>query len=191
MGHFTHFYKMLLPAREDVWIETGTYRGDSIDIALECGFRELHSIEVCPRLYEAAAPRFAGNQRVHLHLGSSPDVLDRLLTPAITSRSTVIWLDAHFQGYARDEMDEVRGECPLLEELDVIVSRTWSAPVLVAIDDVRLFQGEFPEDVALRAEAWPTIEDVRTRLEGWRLVETRQCLFADDPRLRSFLPKNR
>ena len=183
MGHFSHFYKMLLPCREDVWIESGTYRGESVDIALECTFRELHSIEVCPRLYEAVAPRFGREARVNLHQGSSPPILDRLLDDEMTSRCVVFWLDAHFQGYESDEQDAEAGECPLLQELDVILGKNWSAPVLLAIDDLPLFKGdafwnEHPMAAKFKRDTWPRVDAIYEKLSGYTLVETRQCLYA-------------
>lgn len=106
----------------DLFVETGTNVGHGVQLALDCGFGEVHSIESVPDFYVRSRQRFASDARVHLHLGHSPDELGRLLT-----RRAVVYLDAH--SVARN---------PLLEELRVI-SESPIKNHVVLIDDVRMF----------------------------------------------------
>jgi len=140
-----------------VFIETGTYHGDTLANAIAAGFRTLHSVEVCETNYELARARFKGQANVYLHFGSSPVVLPRVIDPEI---ATTFWLDAHFQGSGRLELDSVYGECPLLAELRVIFSYDWSPIVL--IDDAYMFDQRIPG--GFDRLQWPSIEEIRAEL---------------------------
>jgi hypothetical protein len=182
MGHFSDKYREFLNAPEDLWVESGTYRGESIAKAVEFGFRELHSIEVCPALYEQAKTLYAADARVRLHLGSSPEALRKIIHPEWTARNTVFWLDAHYQGHGAEEYDPVIGECPLLLELDAILSRPWRARLVLAIDDIRTFKDEFwvssPLAERFKRVQWPTLNAITHKLKGFQFRETEEVLYA-------------
>ena len=78
-------------------------------------------------------------------------------------RSTTFWLDAHYQGGPRSEQDPRYGECPLLQELEVIRGTAWARLPIVAIDDAHMFfaatlpPGFTPTD-------WPSLEQIRAAL---------------------------
>jgi hypothetical protein len=135
-----------------VFVETGTYLGDTVH-ALRGRFRELHSIELDPVLYEAARRRFAGIRSVTIHHGDSaavlPELLSRLTEPAL------FWLDGHFSGgtTARGERDT-----PVQEELRSILRHAVEGHV-VLIDDARLFG---------TGADYPTIDEVREMVAGER-----------------------
>ena len=116
-----------------IFIETGSFFGDSIDRALEAGFKEVHSIELSPYLYEVCRDRFRHNHRVHLHLGNSPIVLLNILNQI--DEPVTFWLDGHYS-----KGITARGETntPLLEELAAIATHPIKTHTLL-IDDVRLF----------------------------------------------------
>lgn len=154
-----------------VFIETGTYRGDTLANAFAAGFRTLHSIEVCETNYQLATARFEGQANVHLHLGSSPEVLPRIIDPEI---ATTFWLDAHFQGSSRAELDPDYGECPLLVELRVLFSYDWSPIIL--IDDAYMFDQRIPG--GFDRSQWPSLEDIRAALPGrYKISEQDEILY--------------
>jgi hypothetical protein len=76
------------------------------EFAYEAGFGELHSIGVYEPNYLAAQRRFAGIDKVPLHLGSIPRVLPSIINPAL---ATTFWLDTHFQGSSVSEQDRKFG----------------------------------------------------------------------------------
>ncbi len=158
-----HFgvYKLV----RDVFIETGTFRGDTLMSAVAAGFRQLYSMECCERLYRAACRRFANCPHVRLHLGSSPDILPKIMDPAL---ATTFWLDARYQGYDRDEFDLAVGECPLLLELAAIRAVPWKTPPVIVIDDAAIFRHGFDHlgELGMRFDPcqWPSIEQVRQAL---------------------------
>src|SRR5262245_31694637 len=120
----------------EVFIETGTQRGDSLAAALAAGYPECLSVEYTDLFYRFAKERFANDSRVRLFHGSSPDVLPAMIDPI---KTTTFWLDAHYSGSDRAWQDPKYGECPLLQELEVILAAPWRQPPIICIDDAYIF----------------------------------------------------
>lgn len=172
--------------------------GCSLRNALYQDFTQFHGIEISEKHYHSAVSRmgnFCGttamtlerscsfyipsrqpiipSQSVTLHLGSSPVVLPKILNP---SHATTIWCDAHFQGMTDRpyEKDDRYGECPLLEELKVIVSVPWDTPPIILIDDAaqlgcserwwQQYGGNF------NRSHWPSFGQIMDILEGYTAV---------------------
>lgn len=116
-----------------IFIETGSYRGDGIQSALDAGFGCIYSVEVSPFCAGWCAHRFWDwRDIVHLYEQDSREFLKWLL-PKLTTQAT-FWLDAHYcqsEGGALDDL-------PLLEELKIIQEHELKAHKIL-IDDVRLF----------------------------------------------------
>lgn len=116
-----------------IFIETGSYRGDGIQNALDAGFEEIYSVELAPHLYEYCCDRFAGNPHVHLYLGDSSivlkTILDEIYEPA------TFWLDGHYSSG-----DTAKGQLnsPILHELSIIKNHHIKTHTIL-IDDVRMF----------------------------------------------------
>jgi hypothetical protein len=129
-------------ANGKVFIETGTYHGETVELALSTGlFDEIHSIELNLELYEENLKRFARNPTVKLWLGDSVDVMKNKLTRIIADNVCTFWLDAHASGPLPGG---IHGGCPLVSELESIYGSQYSAEVLtnkhtIFIDDRRLF----------------------------------------------------
>lgn len=121
----------------EVFVETGTSRGDGVQTALDCGFRAVQSIEIVPALVKEARERFKDNERVHIHEGDSLNLLPGILEelPRYVSSAT-FWLDAHVNSYK----DKIYGKCkcPVLPELELILKCPLKK--IVMIDDMRLFR---------------------------------------------------
>lgn len=77
-----------------IFVESGSYRGDGIQNALDAGFEEIYSIELAPHLHEVCAKRFADNPHVHLYLGDSSVVLKTILDEIY--EPVTFWLDGHY-----------------------------------------------------------------------------------------------
>ena len=132
----------------NVLIETGTYRGDTIE-ATKKYFSEIYSIECGPNLYYEAKKRFTLDNNVHIMLGNSEEILKELL-PTITQKS-LFYLDSHF----RYDLDSPQGLPlnPTIGELDAIFS--FCPDSVILIDDARLFTGK-PE----QPNCQPSISDL-------------------------------
>ena len=119
-----------------VLIETGTQFGQMVS-AVKDRFREIYSIELDPRLYEAARRHFARASHIHLLQGDSAVILPRLLESI--SEPCLFWLDAHSHS------------SPLTAELNTIFRHPVGRHVIL-IDDAHCFDGR----------VWsPTLDEIR------------------------------
>lgn len=116
------------------FVETGTSLGDSVQLALNCGFEKIITMEINPEKVERAKKRFSKEieeGRVTIFQGDTvetfPEALKLLDAPA------TFWLDAHWD-------EGPRGEylCPLPIELEEIQKTSVKNHTLL-IDDRRLF----------------------------------------------------
>lgn len=154
----------------DVFVETGTFRGESLALALRAGFKHVHSVEWCDGNFESCLERFCGDERVSLYHGSSPLVLASLCPLLARSGSAVtFWLDAHYQAVSELESDLNVGQCPLLAELGMIFSCEWVVPPLVLIDDAHCFRDmawpfQNAVGVGFRRGDWPLLSDIKDLL---------------------------
>ncbi len=123
----------------DVYIETGLSEGTSMAVALgyeHPPFRELHGIEVDAAMVEHSRKRFAHDKRLTIHHGSTLDILPRIINP---KKSTLFWLDAHYDGAKPTSFDPRHGQCPLLEEIKLIMGVKWEQKPIILIDDASTF----------------------------------------------------
>lgn len=131
IDHLNRFSKKLN------FIETGTYKGDTVQTAIEYGFKNIHSIEIEPNLFKESSTRFKDNTNVNIWNGDSPDILRNHIVPNLKEQAT-FWLDAHRSMALQTPGSDKYGRCPLLHELDAIAESSIKDHVIIA-DDVRLF----------------------------------------------------
>ncbi len=117
----------------EVFIETGTFRGDTADAARHI-FRTVHTIELSPALYRAARDKFSGVTNCHVHHGDSATVLHKILPP--TEGTVLLWLDAH---YSQGDTAKGKVNTPVLAELQAL-KQSGKHEAVILIDDVRHFQ---------------------------------------------------
>lgn len=128
--------------KTEYFIETGSYAGDGIQLALESGFQKVYSIELSPNLYRDCINRFRGNEKVEIILGDSTYKLREILEKNPGMKFTY-WLDGHYSGGSTAKGEK---ECPLREELESILSREIEGE-LIYIDDMRHYRDH--EDINL------------------------------------------
>jgi hypothetical protein len=125
----------------EVFVETGTFHGGTASVAASF-FPTVHTIEICPKLYNAAMHRFSLLSAVVCHLGDSARVLPDLAR--IVQQPAVFYLDAHwFWREAKEHQIPDSSPFPLWAELAAIRERPFADWVLV--DDVQCF-GKGPDD---------------------------------------------
>lgn len=118
----------------DVFIETGTYIGETVDMVLASSlFKEIHSIELNDKLYQDAKEKFSNNDNVFIWHGDSIDHLKNIVS-ALKGPAT-FWLDAHASGPL---VGGKSGGSPVLDELDIIAEHKCKEHTII-IDDCRLF----------------------------------------------------
>lgn len=108
-----------------VFIETGTYKGNGLNLAIAAGFLTIHSIDIVN--HPDKCYKYPGTGDIRLYIDDSPRVLSWLL-PKITEHY-MMWLDAHSQ-MMEDEPDNY----PLLNELAIILEQP-HLPHVILIDD--------------------------------------------------------
>jgi hypothetical protein len=119
----------------EVFIETGTYLGDTI-FSQKGNFKRLLSIELSKKLYNAAKRRFRKYSHIEIFSGNSGDLLFKIM-PDINSRA-LLWLDGHFSGGITAKG---KTESPVFRELEAIFANN-NPKHIILIDDARLFIGQ-------------------------------------------------
>lgn len=144
-------------AKGDTFVETGTYRGDTVWLALEYGkFKNIFSIELNEELYQAADKLFSHKPQVKIFQGDSIDCLEEILFDFVPGTCT-FWLDAHASGPLTGGKS---GGCPLLDELELIRA-TGITDHTIFIDDRRLFGSDEWSGVT-EAQALNIIKKINT-----------------------------
>jgi hypothetical protein len=150
-----------MPPRDNIFhkyinnnfVESGTYLGNSIDKALESGFKQIHSMEVGEILYLNAKKKYINNDNIHLYLGPSEDNIWGVIKDI--NEPITFWLDAH-----QDTDDSPRSKqvCPLLSELDVISKHPIKTHTIL-IDDIRGCG-----TATSKGEYWPTLDELKEKI---------------------------
>jgi hypothetical protein len=113
-------------SNNQVFFETGTSYGDTVQTALDCGFQTIYSVELNQDVFNSSKNRFKDSSNVFLYNTRSDDAL-RTVLPYI-EEPVLFWLDAH---------KDCNIECtPLMSELEAI--KGFKYPVTILIDDMRL-----------------------------------------------------
>jgi Methyltransferase domain len=134
------------------FVETGTYRGDTI-AAVARDVDRVISIELDPRLADAATRRFRARGNVSILVGDSGDALPKVV--AELDQPALLWLDGHFSGGVTALGVHVT---PIEQELEPILDASRPAH-LVLVDDIRLFDG---------TDGYPTLERIRELVAAHR-----------------------
>ena len=76
------------------FVETGTYAGDSVELAAESGFSIILSIELSPKYYEFSKERFADEKNIHILLGDSAKILGQVICDI---HASITYEDGHIK----------------------------------------------------------------------------------------------
>lgn len=115
-----------------IYIETGAMEGNSIQFAIEAGFKTIYSIELNEKWYYHCWERFFNYPNVHLIYGNSYFMLDWLLHKI--NEPVTFWLDAHSQDGSTDPINYMT--FPLMKELEAIARHHIKTHTII-IDDLR------------------------------------------------------
>ena len=117
------------------FIETGTSRGDGLQVAINHGFDHLYSVEANQDAYAKATERFIANEDVLIVHGDGAKVLEQILVGI--NEPAVFWLDSHWST-GEAQLPAGASPCPLLGELRAIAAHRIKGH-LVMVDDCRYF----------------------------------------------------
>lgn len=140
----------------DVFVETGTFRGETID-TIKSYFKRIYSVELSPHYYEKAMHKFGDDPKITLLNADSASALKTIL-PDIQDRPAIFWLDAHW--CVADATAGELSQCPLLDELHAI--KQLNNQSMIIIDDARLFLAtpQAPHEIS----NWPTLHAITQAL---------------------------
>lgn len=133
-----------------VFVESGTLRGDTL-AAVRDEFAFLRSIELDHSLYQKAAERFKGDDKILIYQGDSGTVLKDVL--ATIGAPIIFWLDGHYSGSGTAKGTQ---DCPIWNELGAIISRGNERDI-VLVDDARLYG---------RRLSYPQLSSIHKKLQG-------------------------
>jgi hypothetical protein len=132
-------YNLLKQYPNEIYIETGIWRGDSIQLALEAGFKKIIGIEIDHECIEFCRRRFdlinrAGWHGIELFFGDSARQLAQVLQTV--SKPATIFLDSHAQWLEGEP--EYATPFPLIDELRAIARHTIKTEIIhtIIIDDI-------------------------------------------------------
>lgn len=122
-----------------VFIETGSYKGEGIQCALDSNYDLIRSVEIDKDRYDDCRSKFENNPKVQLYLGSTEERLWDMIQD-INTQAT-FWLDAHWSGPGEPMSDQ---KCPLENELNTISMHPIKNHIIM-IDDMRCCNTDYFE----------------------------------------------
>ena len=131
----------LLQYTNDVFIETGTYKGDTLEFVRESNkFKTLHSMELSEPYHKRCSNRFVNYENVKVHHGNSRYDLVNIIRDIDTE--ITFWLDSHWSGGAENfEIGcDPELKCQVLHELDQIKNHPIKTHTII-VHHIRLMDG--------------------------------------------------
>tara|TARA_B100001057_G_scaffold399713_1_gene410692 strand:- start:2333 stop:2962 length:630 start_codon:yes stop_codon:yes gene_type:complete len=131
---------------DSLWIETGTYYGETTKLLSKISKKTI-SIEADKNLYETSYKKLKNFENVEILNGKSEDLLNKVIFENLDFKNVCIYLDAHLcQDHVRNikTFGSENSATPILNELEVVTKYIKKfEKIVVLIDDIRLFQGDF------------------------------------------------
>lgn len=118
-----------------IFFETGTFKGHAIELALQCDFEKIYSVEIDSFLTHEAKEKFHEeilSGRVEIIYGDTAVLFETLISKL--DKPTTFWLDDHWSG--GNLIGKVK--CPLPIELEALKNHPIKNHTLM-IDDTRMF----------------------------------------------------
>jgi len=131
--------------RNPVFVETGSFEGGGIALALECGFARVYSIEIANRYYHMCQSKFGSNPKVKVYHGDSAQALPVILKE-INAQIT-FWIDAHLPLDGAKSPGGWRN-CPTMMELKAIAQHPIKTHTIL-IDDRFDFGTAFHDNITV------------------------------------------
>ena len=125
----------LLQYKNNYFIETGTYKGETIDIIYkENIYNYIYSIELSEIFYNNCVEKFKNHNNVNIIHGNSKYDLINIIKNI--NEPITFWLDGHWSGVENVGCD-IDDKCPILFELDQIKNHSINTHTII-VDDMRL-----------------------------------------------------
>jgi len=143
---YVHYYEMpfidaLLEYKNDVFVETGTFQGDTVEKVANNHAHNpsrIISLELSDVFVERCRTRFQQNPSVEIYRANSKYDLFGIIQ--YIDQPITFWLDSHWSGTPNVGID-TECICPILYELDQIGQHSIRTHTIM-IDDIRLMNGD-------------------------------------------------
>lgn len=122
----------------NVFVETGTYDGGCINVALSCGFQDIRSVEIYEPFYRECKNKFKNFSQVKLYLGDSIELLWKMIEDI--NEPITFFLDSHIIAQLRNDKLGKK-EVPILEELEIIAKHPIKQHTIL-IDDRQMLEAK-------------------------------------------------
>lgn len=129
-----------------LWIETGTYYGETTRILSEISSKTI-SIEADKQLYNSSRKKLENLSNVEIVLGNTIEVLPDIINSNLKYDNICFYLDAHL---CHDHLKDAKtfgnedSATPIRIELSCIENNFINfKKINILIDDIRLFRGKF------------------------------------------------
>ena len=124
-----------------VWIETGTYLGDSTKFLSKIS-DNVYTIEPSKKYFDAAKELLLEHKNIVILNGTSEDCLEDIISRIYTENIS-FWLDGHYSG---GDTFEGENHSPVLFELEIIKKYLNNfKKINILIDDFRIFNNHYPK----------------------------------------------
>jgi len=125
------------------FFETGTFRGEGVDYALQSPFDKIVSVEIIGAIADEAKIKFNAQNKVEIVEGNSVSALAAEI-PKLDN-NCVFWLDAHFPGADAgitryDDNNDESVRLPLQKEIEIISRLRSNFKDVLIIDDLRIYE---------------------------------------------------
>lgn len=134
MSVYKLHYNLFKKYPNRVFVETGSYKGDGIQLAIEAGFEHIYSIELSDKYYRWVSDRFKWDKYVYLYKGDSSEILGDVIRNI--KEPITFWLDGH---YSKEDTAIGKYCVPLIPELEQIKQHPIKTHTVI-IDDMRCWQ---------------------------------------------------
>lgn len=118
------------------FVESGTFKGDTLNIIAKNKAVTCISIELSNLYYRLATERFGRHKNVKILKGDSGKLMQAIIHSL--NRPALFWLDGH---YSAGMTAKGKTQTPILKELKSILSSSKYENVIL-IDDIRHFNGK-------------------------------------------------
>ena len=143
----------------NIFIETGTHKGDGVKKAMKAGFHEIYSIELDTERFTNCKKMFENDHHVTIIHGDSGTELPKLMNNI--DEPCVLWLDAH---YCADGAEISDKWTPIKEELDTLQNHSVNTHMIL-IDDYRCMDNTHIDEKTQKEVGFPGKQRLLERLK--------------------------
>jgi len=137
----------------DTFVETGTYRGFTIDyLKNKKAYKEFHTIEITDKWYNFCREKYKNDDNIHTYHGDSSYVLPKILEKI--NKPCIIFLDAHYSGGTTGKSNK-NEDTPIIDELEYLKNRPYDD--IIILDDIGFVGqvgGEEPDKIPEDNVVW-------------------------------------